>query len=112
MIGKGKSETKIATLPEVLDILNDRKKEGETGYEQQLTDEYAKKFSKVSVGDAKKMMKELEELGLGEKASAKVIEIMPNDLVMLKQVLIIEKKSLEEETVGKVLAVVNSYKAK
>lgn len=112
MIGKGKSETRIATLPEVREILEERKKEGETGYEQQLTDEYAKKFTKVSEADAKKMMKELTELGLGEKSAAKVIEIMPSDIIMLKQVLLIEKKSIEEETVGKVLEVVNSYRGK
>ena len=112
MIGKGKSDTRIATLPEVLEILEQRKKEGETGYEQQLTDEYAKKFAKISDGDAKKMMKELTELGLGEKSAAKVIEIMPSDMIMLKQVLIIEKKSLEEETVSKVMETVNKHRGK
>ena len=112
MIGKGKSDTKVATLPEVLKILEQRKKEGETGYEQQLMDEYAKKFSKIDEGDAKKMMKELTDLGLGEKTAAKVIEIMPGDIVMLKQVLIIEKKSIEEETVGKAMEVVNKYRGK
>lgn len=112
MIGKGKSDARIATLPEVLEILEERKKEGETGYEQQLTDEYAKKFAKVGAGDAKKMMKELSDLGLGDKSASKVIEIMPSDMVMLKQVLIIEKKSLEEETVGRVFEVVNSHRGK
>ncbi len=112
MIGRGKTDTRIATLPEVLEILEERKKEGDTGYEQQLTDEYAKKFTKLSAADAKKIMKELAELGLGEKSASKVVEIMPADLIMLKQVLIIEKKPLEEDAVTKVLEVVKSYAGK
>lgn len=112
MIGKGKSDTKMATLPEVLEILEERKKDGELGYEQALTHEYAKKFSKLEAAQARKMLKELLELGLGEKSAIKVIEIMPADLVQLKQVLVIEKKSLEDETVTKVFEVVNSYRGK
>jgi DNA-directed RNA polymerase subunit F len=110
MIGKEKSETKVATLAEVLEILEERKKVGDVGYEQQITEEYAKKFSKLSVSDARKMMKELAEFGIGEKTAAKVVEIMPNDLMQLKQVLLIEKKPVEEDTVNKIFDVVKSYK--
>lgn len=112
MIGRGKTETRIATLPEVLGILDERKRGGAIGYEQELTDEYVKKFSGVSEPDAKKMMKELAELGLSEKTAAKVVEIMPQEALMLKQVLIIEKKPLGEEAVPKVLEVVNRYRGK
>lgn len=110
MIGKDKSDTRIATLAEVLEILEDRKKIGDVGYEQQITEDYAKKFSKLSVSDSKKMMKELAELGIHEKTASKVVEIMPNDVVQLKQVLLIEKKPVEEETVNKIFEVVKSYK--
>ncbi|MCL5419736.1 MAG: hypothetical protein M1354_02555 [Candidatus Marsarchaeota archaeon] len=110
MIGKSDAGTRIALLPEVLEILQQREKDAAVGYEQQITEEYAKKLSKLSVGDARKMLKELMELGLSEKAAAKVIEVMPNEIILLKQVLIIEKRGVDEETVAKAFAVVNSYR--
>ena len=36
MIGKSSSNDEVVTLPEVLEILEARKKSGELGYEQQL----------------------------------------------------------------------------
>jgi DNA-directed RNA polymerase subunit F len=113
MIGKNGSDTRIATVSDVLEILEERKKEGgEMGYEQELAYEYAKKFAKLSAKEAEKMKKELLEQGISEKTAAKVIETMPSDIIQLRQVLIIEKKSVEEETVGKLMEVAKKYGGK
>ncbi len=112
MIGKNGSESQVVSLPEVLEILEARKKAGELGYEQQLAYDYAKKFAKLDEGKSKKMRKELEELGLSAKGATKVVDIMPLDITQLKQVLIIEKKTVEDDVVTKALAVVESYRGK
>ena len=64
MAGKKTLETRMASMPEVLGILEDRQTSGELGYEQQLVLEHATKFSKLKESDAKKLKKELEEAGL------------------------------------------------
>ncbi len=113
MIGKGKSNSRLATMPEVLETLEERKAAGgEQGYEQELSLEYAKKFSKLDVKEAKKMKDELTELGISEKTATKLIEIMPLELIQLRQALIIEKKPVEDETVTKIFEVINKYRGK
>jgi DNA-directed RNA polymerase subunit F len=111
MAGKKKYGGKLVSVPEVLDILEDRKKEGELGYEQTLAYEYAGRFSKLKGSDAKRMKKELEELGLDERLALKFIEIMPDDASLAKLILAMDKnrQPAEDETVNKILAVVKSY---
>ena len=38
--------------------------------------------------------------------------MMPSDIIQLRQVLIIEKKTVEEENVAKLMEVVNKYRGK
>lgn len=111
MAGKKTSGTSLATISDVLDILHERKKDGELGYEQTLTLEYATKFSKLKVSDAKKMKKELEEMGLSEKLALKVIEIMPTEPNLLRLILAMDKnrQPTDDETVNKLLEVVKGY---
>ena len=100
MIGKEVEESRPVTLLEALDILEERKKGEDFGYEQQVTYEYGevlKKSVKMSKDKAVKMKKELEGLGLGEKTAVKIVDIMPINEMQLKQVLLIEKKTLEED---------------
>ncbi len=111
MAGKKRSDTRLASVPEVLNILEDRKKDSEFGYEQTLAYEYATKFSQVKESDAKKMVKELEELGLEEKLALKMVEIMPDNASLVKLVLAMDKnrQPTDDDTVGKILGVVKSY---
>jgi DNA-directed RNA polymerase subunit F len=104
-------DNKLVNISEVLDILDERKKGGELGYEQSITYEYASKFAKLKPGDAKKMKKELENMGLEEKLALKVIEIMPEEQNLLKLILAMDKNRApaDEETIGKILGVVKSY---
>jgi DNA-directed RNA polymerase subunit F len=112
MAGKSEKTTKIATLPEALEILEKREKEGEFGYEQTLALDYAKKFSKITAGNTEKMKKELEELGISEKIAVSIINVMPMDLTQTKQILVNEKKALEPEVAEKAFAIVESNRSK
>lgn len=111
MIGKTTSDGRLSSISEVEEILEDRKKDGELGYEQTLAYDYAKKFNRLTKSESKKMQKELEELGLSERLSLKVIEVMPIDATQIKLILAMEKSRAptEEETVVKLMAVVKSY---
>jgi DNA-directed RNA polymerase subunit F len=112
MVGRNGKIGKVATLPEALEILEKREKEGEIGYEQQLALEYAKKFTKLEPEKAAKMKKELEALGISEKIAVSITNIIPVDLMQLKQILANEKKELPPEVAEKAMAVVESYKPK
>lgn len=112
MIGKASTDKRVVSLPETLDILEERKKGGELGYEQELAYEHAKKFSAISIEKAKKLKGELTDLGLSEKTAVKVVDVMPINEAQLRNVLIIEKKTVEEEMVKKILELVNQYRNK
>ena len=110
MIGKESSDSKPVSIAKVLEVLEHRKKDGELGYEQELVYEYAKKFSKLSESDSKKIGKELEELGLRDKTVFKIIEILPVDISQLKLILVMERRALEEQEIAKIMKVVDSYR--
>ncbi len=112
MIGKGQEQKRPVTSAEALEVLEDRKKEGELGYEQKLAYEHMGKFNKLSAGEARKMMKELEEYGVGEAVAIKICDIMPIDVAQLKQILVKTKKSFEEDEIGKIMGVVQAHSGK
>ncbi len=111
MIGKTNSRGRLVSVSEVKEILEERQKDGELGYEQTLAYEYTKKFNKLSKADAEKMKKELEAFGLGEKLALKVMEIMPADVSQLKLILAMDKSRAptEDTELAKIMEVVKSY---
>ncbi len=112
MIGKQELSKKPTTLSVALEVLEGRKEEGELGYEQKLAYDHAKKFSKIDSAAAAKMVKELEELGISEKVSIMIVDVMPIDLTQLKHILLNEKNAVEEETAVKILALVEKHRSK
>jgi DNA-directed RNA polymerase subunit F len=105
MIGKGIINKKVATIDEVLDILESRKEAGELTYEQQIALEHTKKLATEKQRIAK-VKKELEAMQIKEECIAKILEIMPSNIMLLKQVLAGCKNSLDDETVAKVLELI------
>ncbi len=103
MIGKGIEGEELASLNEVKEILEDRKKEKELTYEQQLAYDHAKKFA----ADAKqeKLRKALVDQGLSDRAAVKAMDIMPKNAMTLKQILSHENKTFSDEEVNAILAV-------
>jgi DNA-directed RNA polymerase subunit F len=112
MIGKTPSEKATVTMSEASEVLEERKKEGELGYEQKLALEHVKKFSKLSSSEAKKLKKEIMDMGIGEAAATKVADIVPTDIIQLKQTLIIERKTVDEGTVQNIMKAVESHRGK
>ena len=112
MIGKQSGEKKTVTMSEAAEVLEERKKDGELGYEQKLAFEHLKKFSKLGHADAKKLRAEIIDLGISEATATKVVDIIPVDLTQLKQVLIFEKKQLDEELVNSVMKAVEGRRGK
>lgn len=112
MIGKSHSERKPITSAEAMEVLEERKKDGELGYEQKLAYEHIKKFSEISVKDAKEMIKQLTQYGVSDSTAIKIVDIMPIEVVQLKHILAKEKKTFEEDEVGKMMEVVKGRRGK
>lgn len=112
MIGKNQSEKKPVASAEALEVLEERKKDGELGYEQKLAYDHIKKFAGVSAEEAKKIARELAAYGVSEYTAIKIVDIMPIDILQLKHILAKEKKTFEEDEVSKMMDIVKSHKAK
>ena len=105
MIGKDAHDGKPIAISEVVEILEARKKSGELTYEQQIALEHAKKFA-LGKAQVDKVRKALDDLGLlNNKTVLKVTEIMPRNVMLLKQILASEKKAFSDEDISKILAV-------
>jgi len=112
MIGKDQSDKRPLSSAEAMEALEERKKDGELGYEQKLAYDHIKKFTTISVESAKKMVKELMEYGMGEGTAIKIVDIMPVDIIQLKHILAKEKKTFEEDEIGKIQEIVQSHRGK
>ena len=105
MIGKEAHQVKAVPISEVAEILEERKKSGELTYEQQIAMEHAKKFAQ-SKAHLNKVRSALEELKLLSTDSLlKVVEILPKNAMLLRQILMKEKKPFSNEDVNKILAI-------
>lgn len=112
MIGKKQTSSRMVSIADVLDILEDRQKDGELGYEQQIAFEHAKKFSKLSKKEAEKLREELMENGMTEKTALKAVEIMPMDVTQLKLILVMDRLTLDDEACKKLMGIVDSHRGK
>ena len=95
MIGKGAGKEEQASLNEVLEILEERKKGKELTYEQQLAYDHVKKFASGAKAKEEKLKKALKEAGIGDKAVIKVLDIMPKNIMTLKQILAHENRTFD-----------------
>ncbi|MFH1056403.1 MAG: RNA polymerase Rpb4 family protein [Candidatus Micrarchaeota archaeon] len=100
---------KPVLFPEALELLEERKKGGELGYEQQNTLQYLQSFSSLSAKQARALFKELVEAGLTEKQAALVCNLLPKREDLLKAVLTADKSDVSDERVKEVLKIVKKY---
>lgn len=112
MNAKDEKLNRVISTSEALEILEKRKKDGDLGYEQQVSYEHIKKFAKIEKSKAEKLKKELEELGLSEKCAIQLIDILPIDMLQLKQVLATEKMPPEQDIADKVLKLIDINRGK
>ncbi len=112
MANKNSRESKVITTAEALEILEKRKKDGDMGYEQQVSYDHIKKFSKLDDSKATKILKQLKELGISDKTSIQIVDVFPVDELQLKQILSNEKTMPEEETIKKIMSLIEENKGK
>ena len=107
MIGKGVDTGTPVSADEAKRILEERKKRGELIYEQQLAYDHASKVIKeLDKAVEKKLEKALEELGVSQRASVKVVELLPANAMTLRQVLAKENRTFTDEEITKILTLV------
>ncbi len=110
MIGEKFINQKPVNLAEVKQLLADRKKEKDLTYEQDITLKFAKKFSKLSLINAKKLQTDLEKIeGLNPETVTKIIDILPEKKEKL-QLLIIKETVLNEVDLQKILSLCKKYR--
>jgi len=103
-------DKKMVTLAEVKDILSERQNNGELTAEQKLALDHAQKFSRVDSKKAKKLVKELTELGFVSEVNAvKIADILPSTADDVRLVFSKERASVEKKDIEKVLSVVEKY---
>ncbi len=110
MIGKKVLETEPISVAEVKKVLEEFSEENELSYEQNLTLDHVRKFSKISYEASEKLIEELLE-PLGQKKYAiKVAYMMPEDLADLRLLFAKERIPYEKEKMETVLEIVDKYR--
>ena len=109
MIGKKVLETELIPLAKVKPLLEDRSKIQELSYEQNLALDHVIKFSKLSLDDAEKLVKELGEI-IKKNQAIKIADIMPEDLADMRLMFSKERGSHKKEELEKLLKILNKYR--
>ncbi|MBI4399512.1 hypothetical protein HY570_02075 [Candidatus Micrarchaeota archaeon] len=110
MIGKETVNSKPATLADVKAILEKRKADGELGFEQQATMDYAEKFAKLSIESAGALGQELSKVEkIKPDAVAKIVDMLPKNASQLNLILSKERYTLTKEETTEVLNIVAKY---
>ncbi len=105
MIGKEAKEKGYANIEQVYEILKSRKP-AEMKYEQQVVLDYVTKF-KANKKTYQKVSSILESTELPESIKSKILEILPMNEPLLKQILASEKISLDDEKRAELLKAIN-----
>ncbi|MBI5159220.1 DNA-directed RNA polymerase subunit F [Candidatus Micrarchaeota archaeon] len=111
MIGRELVGTKPATVAELENILEKRAKDGELGFEQQTTLDYAKKNKKLKKEEAVKLVKELLKMEkMKEDVAAKIADVMPRNEVEVNLLFSKERTTLDASEAKQVLEIVGKYR--
>jgi DNA-directed RNA polymerase subunit F len=104
-------DKKMVSLAEVKEILTSRQEEGgELTAEQKLALEHASKFARADSKKAKKLIKELVDLGFVSEVNAvKISDLMPSTADDVRLIFSKERASVEKKDIEKVLSVVEKY---
>ena len=111
MIGKKLINSEPISLAEAKELIEVRKKEGELSYEQNLTLEYTKKFSKLSADDARALVNELLQIEKLTRVQAiELIDLFPKNLDELRLIFTKEHFVMSDEDLQKILGVLDKYR--
>ena len=110
MIGKELKEQRPATLSEVLDIMEMRKKDGELGFEQQMTYDYLKARTLMTKKKSEEMFEELTKLDKVNKDIAiKIVDILPKTESQLSVIVAKERHAFSKAELAEMLKIVEKY---
>lgn len=113
MIGKGVIDVRPLMLCEVAKMLEKRQgTAGEFGLEQQLSLDYARRFSHLKYSDAKKMLEELSALEIKTETAVKIVDILPKNKSQLLLILAKDKIDLPAKKLEQVQEIVLEYSKK
>ncbi|MEM0359341.1 MAG: RNA polymerase Rpb4 family protein [Candidatus Hadarchaeales archaeon] len=111
MIGSGIVSERPVTLAEVLQLLEEIKKERELRYEQRLDYDYAQKFVRVKPDGAAKLVEELmKNFELRETVAVQLVDLMPETPEEVEMLLSKERKRLSPEETKKLLELLDQYR--
>jgi DNA-directed RNA polymerase subunit F len=105
-------EGRLVSLAEVKAMLEKAQKErAELTYEQKIALEHAKRFARVDVATAKKLVEAVKAAlpGLEEKFALRVADLLPQHPDDVKAIFQKSRHELSDEDVAKVLAVVDEH---
>jgi DNA-directed RNA polymerase subunit F len=105
---KGIIETKPATLATVKDVLSERKKEGELTFEQKVSLDYAKEFSKGKEKAIGLATTELQSMGIDEATIVRIINVAPETREEVKLIFEKTRFDLKEDHINKILDLVKT----
>ena len=109
MIGKKTLDSEPIPLAKVKEILENFSNDHELNYEQNLTLDHVTKFSKLSLEDTEKLIKELEEI-VKHRHAVRIADLMPEDLPDLRLMFAKERVPLKKEDMEKILEIVSNYR--
>lgn len=95
--------SKPASIAKAKEILSNRSKEGELGYEQTQALENAEKFSKFKPDGIKKLVEKLTNEKISEELATKIIDICPTDASTLKAILVKDRIELSDEEINQII---------
>lgn len=111
MIGKKLVNQEPLPLTEVRELIAQRKKDGELTYEQNLTLEYCKKFSKLSKKDTDKLLEELTQLDkINRENAIALANVMPKTSDEIRLVFAKEHFILADEEIQNLLEILDMYR--
>lgn len=110
MIGEKILEEKFVCLPQIKELLKDRKVEDkEPTYEQAGSTKYAKQFAKITDKQAEKLIEELLKIeGMTQELAVKTVDILPKDKEVAKT-MIKKGETVSEENIDKILELTEKY---
>lgn len=110
MIGKKMNSSRDIPLYEVRELLKERVEAGEPTYEQSLTYDYVKKFSKLTESKAEKLIAELKKShAVSDELAIKIADLLPDNVERLK-LLIPKEGSLDNAALEGIIKTVEKYR--
>jgi DNA-directed RNA polymerase subunit F len=104
------SDDRYVTLAEVKEMLDAQAEKRELSPEQKISLDQANKNVKVSAEKAKKLVKELRELGfVSEAHAAKITDLMPTHIDDIRVLFAKERTAVDKKQLEQVIKVVEEY---